>query len=132
MPGGGDIPASAQAELPFAIDVPVELSDDSWVSLEVVSAEANALMSDRLELKTMLNICCETRRRETVTVVQDVSEGEPLVRRSGIVILWPNEGETAWEIGKRYALPALKDGENPMDIHPGTPIILSAVPTANR
>ena len=63
MPGGSDLPASAQAEMPFSIDVPSPISDESWIAVEVVSAEANALMSDRLEMKTMLNVCCETRQR---------------------------------------------------------------------
>ena len=127
MPGGSDLPASAQAELPFVIDVPTELSDESWIALEVVSAEANALMSDRLEMKTMLNVCCETRRRSNVTAVRDVSEGEPIRRHSGIVILWPNEGETAWEIGRRYALPVdgvTGAGEKKRRIEAGKPIVL--------
>lgn len=127
MPGGSDLPASTQAELPFSIDVPAELTEDSWISLEVVSAEANALMSDRLEMKTLLNVCCETRRREQATVVQDAASGQPIQRRSGIVILWPGEGETAWEIGKRYALSVagiVGDGEAKRRIEPGKPIVL--------
>ena len=127
MPGGSDLPVSTQAELPFAIDVPTELSDDSWVGLEVVSAEANALMSDRLEMKTLLNVCCETRRRAQATVVEDVAEGEPLQKRSGIVVLWPMTGETDWAIGKRYALPLTKvsgEGDKQRSIEPGKPLIL--------
>ncbi|MGN0802245.1 MAG: DUF3794 domain-containing protein [Candidatus Faecivicinus sp.] len=127
MPGGSDLPAAAQAELPFAIDVPSELSDESWIALEVVSAEANALMSDRLEMKTMLNVCCETRRRSDATIVRDVTEGEPIRRRSGIVILWPNEGETAWDIGRRYALSVDRvtgEGEKKRRIEAGKPIVL--------
>lgn len=125
MPGGSDIPASAQAELPFAVDVPVPLTEESLVVLDVSSAEANALMSDRLEMKTMLNVCCETRRREEIAVVQSVREEEPVRRRSGIVLLWPNEGETAWDIGKRYALPVDSvNGSGEQRIEPGKPVVL--------
>lgn len=127
MPGGSDLPASAQAELPFEIDVPTELTDESWISIEAASAEANALMSDRLEMKTMLSICCETRRRAQETVVQDIAEGAPIQRRSGIVILWPNEGETGWEIGKRYAMPVdsvVGEGDRKRKIEAGKPIVL--------
>ena len=59
MPGGSDLPAAARAELPFSVETPGELNDESWITVEVVSAEANALMSDRLEMKTLLNIGCE-------------------------------------------------------------------------
>ena len=127
MPGGSDLPAATKAELPFSIDVPSELSDESWIALEVAGAEANALMSDRLEMKTMLNVCCETRRRAQVTVVQDVKEGNAIQRRSGIVILWPDAGESAWEIGKRYALPVAQvtgEGEKKRRIEAGKPIVL--------
>lgn len=120
------MPTSARAELPFAIDVPEKIGDESWIVVDVVSAEANALMSDRLELKTMLNVCCETRRRKTETIVQEVEEGEEMQKRSGFVILWPESGETAWDVGKRYAIPVesvkvrLKDGE----IEEGKPLVL--------
>ncbi len=124
MPGGSDVPASAQAELPFSIDVPTELTEDSWISLEISSAEANALMSDRLELKTMLNVCCETRRRSQQIVVDSVQQGNALQRRSGIVILWPEPGEDAWAIGKRYALPVEQIAQDGRRIEAGKPLVL--------
>ena len=127
MPGGSDLPAAAQAELPFAIDVPGELTPESWIGMEVVSAEANALMSDRLEMKAMLNLCCETRRRARASVVQDVTEGDPIAKRPGIVILWPAENESAWDIGKRYALPVegvTGEDDKKRRIEPGKPVVL--------
>lgn len=127
MPGGSDVPTAARAELPFTIDVPSELSEESWIAIDVTGAEANALMSDRLEMKTMLNVCCETRRRSQISLVQDVEEGEPIQRRAGIVILWPEDGEDAWGIGKRYALPVdrvVGDGEKKRRIETGKPIVL--------
>lgn len=125
MPGGSDLPASAQAEMPFEIEVPAPIDDDSWISVEVVSAEANALMSDRLEMKTLLNVCCETRRRSRIAVVQSVEEGAPIRKRPGFVLLWPCAGETSWEIGKRYGLPVAKvDAGGARAIEPGKPIIL--------
>ena len=127
MPGGSDLPAATQAELPFAIDVPGELTPESWIGMEVVSAEANALMSDRLEMKAMLNLCCETRRRARACVVQDVTEGDPIGKRPGIVILWPAENESAWDIGKRYALPVegvTGEGDKKRRIEPGKPVVL--------
>lgn len=125
MPGGSDLPAAAQAEMPFSIDVPSPISDESWIAVEVVSAEANALMSDRLEMKTMLNVCCETRQRSRVTVVQDVAEGAPVQKRPGIVILWPCEGEDGWAIGKRYGIPVDSvTCEGTRQVEPGKPIVL--------
>jgi len=123
MPGGSDLPASTQAELPFVVETSMELTPESWICLEVVSAEANALMSDRLEMKVMLSVTTETRRRDKLTVVTGIEISEPIQRRPGLVLLWPGEKEDAWTIGKRYALPAesVADGNT---IAPGTPIIL--------
>ena len=111
MPGGSDIPASAEAELPFSLTVPQLLNDDSLIDLQVLSAEANALMSDRLEMKLQLSVACETRQRTEVEIVTQIAEGTPLQRRPGIVVSWPSPGETAWDIGKRYGIPAQSIGE---------------------
>ena len=120
MPGGSDIPASAEAELPFTLTVPQPLNDDSLLDIQVISAEANALMSDRLEMKLQLAVTCETRRREEVRIVEEVEEGDPLQRRPGIIIRWPLAGESAWELGKRYSVPAGEIGE----VEPGKPVVL--------
>ena len=111
VPGGSDLPAAAEAELPFSLTVPQALNEDSLIDTQVLSAEANALMSDRLEMKLTLSIACETRRREAVTIVEDIGEGEPIRRRPGIVVRWPEPGETQWDIGKRYGVPAANVGE---------------------
>ena len=120
MPGGSDLPTSAEAELPFSLTVPQALNDDSLIDIQVVSAEANALMSDRLEMKLQLAVTCETRNREDVRVVEEIEEGEALQRRAGIVIRWPAAGESAWEIGKRYGVPADSVGE----VEAGAPVVL--------
>ena len=120
IPGGSDLPASAEAELPFRITVPQRLNDLSSIDIQVISAEANALMSDRLEMKLQLSVTCETRWRETVEVVEGIEEGEPLVRRPGIVLIWPEAGESAWDLGKRHGVPA----ENIAEVHPGQPVVL--------
>lgn len=104
MPAGSDLPASAEAELPFSVTVPQALDEQSLIDIQVISAEANALMSDRLEMKLQLSIACQTRRRERVSVVSQVEEGAPVARRAGIVMAWPQAGETAWDLAKRYAV----------------------------
>ena len=120
IPGGSDIPASAEAELPFSITVPQALNDDSLIDIQVISAEANSLMSDRLEMKLNLSVTCDTRHREAAEVVSEASEGECAPRRPGIVVRWPDPGETAWDIGKRYAVPVESVGE----VATGQPVVV--------
>lgn len=102
----GGRPASAQAELPFAIDVPSPLDAASGLAVQALAAEASAMMGDRLDMKVQLGLRSETRNRETVSLVTGVEQGEPIERRPGIVIVWPDPGENAWSIGRRYAIPA--------------------------
>ena len=120
MPGGSDLPASAEAELPFSLTIPQALNDESLIDIQVLSAEANALMSDRLEMKLQLSVTCETRRRERVRIAREIGEDEPVSRRPGIVIRWPEAGETPWDIGKRYAVPVDAVGQ----VEPGKPVIV--------
>ena len=102
MPGGSDRVASAQSEMPFSITVQGELDDSSWVTVEAVSAEANALMSDRLELRCLLNVSAETRVTKEYCLLSGVEEGEDVKKRPGIVLFWPGCDDDIWSIGKRY------------------------------
>ena len=120
MPAGSDLPAATQAELPFGMTVPIDLDERSLIELQVLSAEANALMSDRLEMKVQLAATCETRRREKAGVVTQVDEGERVRRQPGIVICWPDAGEDAWRVGKRYGVPPEAVGE----WTPDAPVVL--------
>jgi len=105
MPSGSDQPKAAHTSLPFAIEVPQELEENSMIRISAASAEANALMGDRLEMKIGLNVFCETRENDDVELVKNIEEGKPQRRRPGYVILWPEENEDTWQIGKRYAIP---------------------------
>lgn len=120
MPGGSDLPAAAQSELPFSLMLPMALTEDSWISIQTVNAEANALMSDRLEMKIQLIICCETRKRESYEVIGSIEEGEEIRKKPGIIIYWPGEGENVWSIGKRYGIPA----DSVDAVQNGKPVIL--------
>ncbi|HIR08361.1 MAG TPA: DUF3794 domain-containing protein [Candidatus Pullichristensenella stercoripullorum] len=102
MPGGSDRIAAAQSELPFSLSVQGELDDSSWVTVEALSAEANALMSDRLELRCLLNIAAETRVTREYRLLSGAEEGEDVKKRPGIVLFWPGRGDDIWSIGKRY------------------------------
>ena len=77
-------------------------------------------MSDRLELKLNLSVSAETRRRERVEVVEEIEEDEPIRRRPGIAIRWPDPGDTPWTLAKGYAIPVDSVG----DVEPGKPVVV--------
>lgn len=126
MPSGSDQAASSSAQLPFEMELPQKLGEGAVVLLSVASAEANALMSDRLEMKIALCADCEDRVQETFEIVSDISEGEVQPRKPGYIICWPESGEDAWSIGKRYGISASAVMESTADkkIVSGQPLIL--------
>lgn len=126
MPNGSDQCAAARTSLPFEAEVPQAMTPDSALRISVTSAEANALMSDRLEMKIGLQICCETRAREEISLAKALREGETLQRRPGYVICWPEAEEDAWSIGKRYAVSeaAVLEGTEDGEIRSGQPLVL--------
>lgn len=120
MPGGSDVPASTRAQLPFELELPWELGENPAISINVISAEANALMSDRLEMKIGLNIDCEARIHQNVEYLTGLQEAEAVQRRPGYIICWPEE-EDAWSVGKRYGIPSASIGGR---IARGQPLVL--------
>ena len=120
LPGGAEEIAAARGELPFALRCRGAWPEDAWVRVETVSAEAAALMSDRLEIKCGLRALGTYRVRETVRVAENMEEAEAKPRDVGLVIVWPDESDTAWSVGKRYALREAQVG----DVSPGKPVVL--------
>lgn len=105
MPGGGDRVVSAQSELPFSIKCRGTLNDTSLVCIKVTSAEASAIMSDRVELRCTLVVESSTRMVAEYTRVTGVEEGANLRRCPGIILFWPGAGDNLWTIGRRYSMP---------------------------
>ena len=57
-------------------------------------------MSDRLELRCLLNVAAETRDEGDTAF--SAQEGEDVKKRPGIVLFWPGSDDDIWSIGKRY------------------------------
>ena len=126
MAVGSDLPASANTQLPFEIELPGELGDEAVILLHTAAAEANALMSDRLEMKITLNIDSEARLQENFSLATDVAEEGEIMRRPGYVICWPDDGDDAWSIGRRYGVPSgeISAAMGGRKIMPGNPLVL--------
>lgn len=121
MTAGSDHPASAQASLEFGIDISQALNDDSMIAVRISSAEAGALMSDRLDLKIGVSVLAETRKQGQTEIIRDVQEGDTVEKRSGYVICWPEADDEPWTVAKRYqvAPESIED-----EISAGKPVVL--------
>jgi hypothetical protein len=77
-------------------------------------------MSDRLELKCTLRVTGSAMQTQPVTVVDSVETTEGEKGESGILIVWPQAGDTAWSIGERNRVAQSRIGA----VEPGKPIVL--------
>ena len=91
-----------RANCPFSLQLQGELDDSSWVTVEALSAEANALMSDRLETALPAQRQCRDARDEGIPPLERRAGGEDVKKRPGIVLFWPGCDDDIWSIGKRY------------------------------
>jgi len=125
MPQSGEKLMSAKGDLPFEIPLAAPLSDNSLVRVEALNAEGSALMSDRVEVKCVLNVKADKTEREEKRTVSKIEEAGENKRRKGCVIVWPKNGDDAWSVAKRYRVPveevknASEDG-----VSAGNPIVL--------
>lgn len=113
--GNGESLKSENQDLPFEIEAACALDPNDNVKVSAVSPEGNALMSDRIEVKCMLSLTCDKRTDGEATIVEELSEEGENPRRKGVMIVWPNDFDTAWAIAKRY-LTTVQNVENAMSV----------------
>ena len=120
-------PALLQTSIEFSADVPQSLQEDSQIIITVLQAEAGRMMGDQLDIRANLNISCMTRIETQYSVVTDVHEGDAIERRTGFVIVWPETGDDAWTIGRRYRIgeESVKRGAENGEIEAGKPIVIA-------
>lgn len=116
---------AVRSDLPFSVTAALPIDSASSVRVRAVNAEGNALMSDRVEIKCMLEISCSVSDRRRVKTVSSIIPGEETERKHGCVLVWPDGADDAWSIAKRLRVPvenvknASSDG-----VSVGKPIVL--------
>jgi len=119
--GSGQL-CCARQDLPFSLESPFTLSESDDIRLDVESADASALMNDRLEISCALRLSGTHRREENIALVASAQSIPAEKQPFGVVLYWPSEGEDLWEIGRRYRmsagrieqLNAERDGSGPL------------------
>lgn len=105
LPGGSEKLYAVRSELPFSIRCNAEIPADAWIRVDAVGAEASALMSDRLEFKCTLRVEGFARDEDDYTIATEAGVEPAQPRQSGLMIVWPQDGDSAWSIGKKYRIP---------------------------
>ena len=95
--------ASYTQEIPFALDFD-RISGLSQISgAQIGRVESEKLAPDRAQVRIPLMLTAEKVETASVPVLADVAfEGEPASLPKGVVLYYPREGESEWEIAKRF------------------------------
>ena len=91
-------------ETPFGISVEAEGADRARVFASC-TAFAPACSERNVQLQYSLAVECELWSVNEVEAAVGIEETEPPERRSGIAVCFTSDGETVFDIAKRYSLP---------------------------
>ena len=105
MTDGQAAPVSAQMETPFRMPFAVQARPEDIVLLTAANAEALPITSDRAELRYIIRVQVEGNSAGEVSVVTDAAAVPAMQTTQDIVLCYPQPGETAWDIAKRYRIP---------------------------
>ncbi|MBQ3222565.1 MAG: DUF3794 domain-containing protein [Clostridia bacterium] len=105
LASGSGALCSVKDDLPFTISCPFLIGETDDIELEVESADASALMSDRMEVSCALRLSGTHREEETVRKVASAQAVPAQKKPFSVVLYWPSQEESLWEIGRRYRVP---------------------------
>lgn len=105
MTDGQAAPVSAQVEAPFRTSFAVRMGAEDAVMLTAANVEAVPVTSDRVELRYILRAMVEGTETREVQLITDAAAVPAAQTTQDIVLCYPQPGENAWEIAKRYRIP---------------------------
>ena len=98
-------PVSLFQEEPFRITFAAEIGEEDPVTLAVCDAEATAITSDRVELKYVMHLAARGVRTCTAALVTDAEPVAAPDPARGMILCFPQGGETLWDVARRYRVP---------------------------
>lgn len=105
LASGSGALCAAREDLPFALECPCRVTEADDFHLDVESADASALMNDRMEVSCALRLSGSHRRERQERIIAAAHAVPAQKKPFGVVLYWPGEDESLWEIGRRYRMP---------------------------
>lgn len=105
LPVDSDIPCSVKVREPFAMTFPVEAQAGVQAQAYEIETIIGPTTSDRAELRCVLGLRTVQYDVNKVCCVCEIEESEQEKQPRGFILVWPEEGETRWEIARRLRIP---------------------------
>lgn len=100
-PASDDIVTGIRQEIPFRIAFQGAMPTNAAVKLTASEVHAEGIATDRVELKYRMEMDANAVLAQSVTLPVDIQYTQAPPTRNGIVMIWPQQGETLWDIAKR-------------------------------
>lgn len=91
------------ADLPLSVALPEAAYSLALPSLQVRDLAVSG-SGRRLQLTALLELCVEGYTAETLSYVAELAEPQSAERREGLLILFADEGDSFFSVGKRFLL----------------------------
>ncbi|MCL1964141.1 MAG: LysM peptidoglycan-binding domain-containing protein [Firmicutes bacterium] len=101
MPANGEAMTTVRQEIPFRIAFQGALPAGAAVRLVTEDVQAEGIASDRVELKYRMGLEADAVKARPISLPVGVHRDLSVPERSGLVMVWPQQGETLWDIAKR-------------------------------
>lgn len=97
---------STRQEIPFRIAFQGALPANATVHLSTQEVQAEGISTDRVELKYKMDMTADAIAGQSLTLPVGIKTSPKAPERSGIVMIWPQSGETLWDIAKKARVTA--------------------------
>lgn len=101
----GAEPVSATVDTPFRAAFAAEAGADDLLTLTAAEVEAMPVTSDRAEMRYVLHLDVDGLRTAAIPLVTEATAVPGAPTTGDIVLYFPQPGESAWDIAKRYRIP---------------------------
>ncbi|MDR1262719.1 MAG: DUF3794 domain-containing protein [Oscillospiraceae bacterium] len=127
LPFGGDAPVSASADTPFEALFQGALPENAWISVDVQEVEAAAITADRVELSYRMCLDADGYELDSASLPTDVTTQSVPVSKGGIVIVYPGQDESLWDLARKYRITQESIqtiNPNLKSVQPGKPVLV--------
>ena len=100
-PAPGGAPVGVREEIPFRIAFQGSLPQDAVVRMTAGEVHADGIAADRIELKYRMEMDADAVQTQSVALPVGVQMRPAEAETGGLAMVWPQAGETLWDIAKR-------------------------------
>lgn len=92
-----------EQDVPFAVDFDRIPEGAQMVCVEIGAVEAEKLSAAQVQVRAVVRMQALNVQSGQAAVLDDISfEGEPVVLPTGVVLVYPEDGESLWDVARRY------------------------------